>query len=517
MRQESTVSDEKTRSKGSKALRTEYGDFQTPLDLGREICNLLAGRGLRPLSILEPNCGRGSFLIAARESFPCARSIVGVEINPDYVETARSSVSTDAKPGQSVAVTAGDFFKMDWRVILEALPEPLLILGNPPWVTNAGLAVLGSSNLPVKSNFQNHRGLDTMTGKSNFDISESMLIREIEWISGRLATLAMICKMAVARKILRYAWKNRLGVGETSIYRIDAGKHFGVAVEACLLIVEGSGTKKTDECLLFDSIQARAPMSSIAYRDGILVSDARSYDRWKHLEGKGHYTWRSGIKHDCAKIMELRRRDGGYCNGLGETVDAEDDYVYPMLKSSDLAHEDRPTPRRFMLVTQRQIGEDTCQLRMLAPKVWEYLTKHAELFDARSSSVYRHRPPFSIFGVGTYSFSEWKVAISGFYKRLDFKIIGPYEQKPVVFDDTCYFVPCRSQQEAESVASVLNSAVARGFFASRIFWDEKRPITLGVLSSLNLLAAAQELGLEAPLRNALSGLHGSPTQLNLFT
>jgi hypothetical protein len=154
---------------------------------------------------------------------------------------------------------------------------------------------------------------------------------------------------------------------------------------------------------------------------------------------------------------------------------------------------------------------------VLAPKVWEYLTRHARLLDARSSSVYRHRPPFSIFGVGTYSFSEWKVAISGFYKRLDFRIIGPYEQKAVVLDDTCYFVPCHSQQEAELIAAVLNSAVAREFFASRIFWDEKRPITLGVLSSLNILAAVQEIGLEVPLGSALSGSRESPAQLNLFT
>jgi len=517
MWRESTVSDEKTRSKGPESLRIEYGDFQTPLDLGREICDLLARRGLRPSSILEPNCGKGSFLIAARESFPYARSIVGVEINPQYVEIARSSVSSDAKLRQSVTITLGDFFKTDWRAILDTLPEPLLILGNPPWVTNAALTVLGSSNLPTKSNFQNHRGLDAMTGKSNFDISESMLIRELEWICGRRVTLAMICKMAVARKILRYACKHRIGVGETSIYRIDAGKHFGVTVEACLLIVEGSGTKGPGECSFFDSIQAQGPTSSIAYRDGILVSDARSYDRWKHLEGKGHHTWRSGIKHDCAKIMELRRQDGKYRNSLGEIVDVEEDYVYPMLKSSDLAHQERPTPRRFMLVTQHQIGEDTRHLKMLAPNLWEYLTRHAQMFYARSSSVYRHRPPFSIFGVGTYSFSEWKVAISGFYKRLDFRIIGPYEQKPVVLDDTCYFVPCHSQQEAELVAAVLNSAVAREFFASRIFWDEKRPITLGVLSSLDIPAAAREIGLESPLRNALSGSCESPRQLKLFT
>jgi len=169
-----------------------------------------------------------------------------------------------------------------------------------------------------------------------------------------------------------------------------------------------------------------------------------------------------------------------------------------------------------MLVTQRQIGEDTCPLRTLAPKTWEYLTRHAPLLDARSSSVYRHRPRFSIFGVGTYSFSEWKVAISGFYKKLDFRVIGPYEQKPVVFDDTCYFLPCNSQREAELIGTLVNSTLVREYLSSRIFWDEKRPITLGVLSSLNLLSAARELELEVPLRDLINTYRERTEQLRLF-
>jgi len=214
--------------------------------------------------------------------------------------------------------------------------------------------------------------------------------------------------------------------------------------------------------------------------------------------------------------MELRREDGAYRNGLNEIVDIEDDRAYPLLKSSDLAHPDRAVPRRFMLVTQRQIGEDTCLLKTLAPKTWEYLTRHAPLLDARSSSIYRHRPRFSIFGVGTYSFSEWKVAISGFYKKLDFRVIGPYEQKPVVFDDTCCFLPCDSQREAELISTILNSTIVHEYFASRIFWDEKRPITLGVLSSLNLLSAARELELEVPLRDLINTYRERTEQLRLF-
>jgi hypothetical protein len=516
MWQESVASDKHVRDKCSGVQKTEYGDFQTPLELGRQICDLLARRGVRPASILEPNCGTGSFLVAARAFFPSARSITGVEINPEYVKAARRSLADNSQAGPSLSLLSGDFFKTRWHTMIESLSDPLLILGNPPWVTNAELGTLGSSNLPVKSNFQNHRGLDAMTGKSNFDISEFMLIRELEWISGRNAILAMICKTGVARKVLRHAWKSGLRLGEASIYRIDASQHFGVTVEACLLVVPGSTQKSTTECLTFDSLRASTPIGAIGQRDGSLVSNTSLYDRWKHLEGKEHYTWRSGVKHDCVRVMELQREGGAYRNGLDEIVDVEDDHVYPMLKSSDLAGRDETVPHRFMLVTQRQIGEDTSQLRTLAPKTWEYLTRHATLLDARSSSVYRHRPRFSIFGVGTYSFSDWKVAISGFYKKLDFRVMGPCERKPVVFDDTCNFLPCGSQREAELLGTVLNSDIVREYLTSRIFWDEKRPVTLGILSSLNLLAAARELNLEVPLRDLVSAYHKRAEQLKLF-
>ncbi len=47
----------------TKRRRIEYGDFQTPPDLAREICRVL--RSERPKSLIEPTCGTGAFLSAA--------------------------------------------------------------------------------------------------------------------------------------------------------------------------------------------------------------------------------------------------------------------------------------------------------------------------------------------------------------------------------------------------------------------------------------------------------------------
>lgn len=125
---------------------------------------------LPPASVLEPTCGVGNFLLAALEQFPTARRVLGVEINPDHVAELRAALERSAHSGR-VAVIQDSFFHVDWAGLLRDLPEPVLVLGNPPWVTNAQLGVLGSMNLPRKSNFQNHSGLDAVTGKSNFDPS----------------------------------------------------------------------------------------------------------------------------------------------------------------------------------------------------------------------------------------------------------------------------------------------------------------------------------------------------------
>ena len=122
-----------------------------------------------------------------------------------------------------------------------------------------------------------------------------------------------------------------------------------------------------------------------------------------------------------------------------------------------------------------------------------------ELLDRRASSIYRNGPRFSVFGVGDYSFAPWKVAISGFYKKLHFAIIGPHANKPVVLDDTSYFVGCQSEQEARCVAGLLNSEPAASSSTTFVFWDAKRPITIDILRRLDLAALAYELGSEDTL------------------
>lgn len=491
-----------------------YGDFQTPLELARAVCRLLVRRGLRPASVVEPTCGTGSFLLAAAEAFPEA-ALSGQDIDPAHARASRSAL---ARLGRRARIRVGDVFRTAWTDLLAREPSPILVLGNPPWVTNAELSVLGVSNLPSKWNLKSLPGLAAMTGASNFDVSEWLLLRLLALGQGRDVTVAMLVKTTVARRVLVHAHAQGLALGDASLHRIDAQAAFGVAVDAGLFCFStlirppASRQPAPIRCEVFAELGATEPEAEVAVLDGRLVADARAYALAATVMGRADPPWRSGLKHDCAKVMELQREGTNFGNGLGEPVDVEPALVHPLLKSSDLRGEDCPTPRRWIVLPQRRLGEDTAALAHTAPRTWRYLLAHAAALDARRSSIYRSQPRFAVFGLGEYSFAPWKVAISGLYKRAAFTLVGPdAEGRPMLLDDTCYFLGFPDQASAAAACWLLRSEPAQSVVQALTFWDAKRPITKALLDHLDLRAlagAALESGAPRGLRPALRALAG---------
>lgn len=314
----------------------------------------------------------------------------------------------------------------------------------------------------------------------------------------------MLCKLATARKVLRYAWISGMPVGNCSIHSIDAKEYFGASVEACLLVIPTGGSGSPHRANVYADLNQTDRITTYGLAGGELVADVYSYDKNKYLDGYSYYKWRSGIKHDASAIMELRNRGDALVNGKGEIVDIEDKYIFPLLKSSDLAN-GRLNPTRFVLVTQRKPNQNTSVIALDAPKTWAYLNSHADVLDRRPSVIYQKRPRFSVFGVGDYAFSQWKVAISGFYKVPRFLVVGEYGGKPMQFDDTCYFVACRHREEAEFVCTLLCSDLVSEFLRALTFRDAKRPLTIDILNRISLVRVAERLGLGDAGRNYFEG------------
>jgi tRNA1(Val) A37 N6-methylase TrmN6 len=460
------------------SLKVELGDFQTPYEWAKDLTSLLLRKEKKPEIVIEPTCGVGAFVQAVAELCPTAK-VFGYDINSEYVETARKNLASNS----NVTILCEDFFTCEFDAQLKGQFNHILFLGNPPWVTNSKLGTLGSSNLPQKKNSDSLRGIEALTGKSNFDISEWMICRMLECIQRHSGTVAMICKSSVARKILSYAYKKKLKFCSAKFFPLNAKQVFNVSVDCGFFVFNSYGETAYNVEVLDLGFEH---LGEYGIRNGRLVSDVVTYDQWSFLDGVNLEKWRSGIKHDCSSVFEFIKQDNVLLNGNGEVVDLEQDFLFPFLKSSDLANGKIARGDRFVLVTQKGVGQETNHIEKKAPKLWAYLSKHKVALDSRKSSIYKNKPAFSIFGVGPYSFSPWKIAISGLYKSLNFVKLGPQDGKPVMVDDTCYFLPCESEEKANLVFNLLKSDQAKSFLSSIIFWDSKRPISVDVLQRLKL-------------------------------
>jgi hypothetical protein len=491
--------------------RRALGDWQTPDALAAAVVARVRALGIAPASIVEPTCGEGALLAAAARAFPAA-ALHGWDLSPAYVERARARLPSGA------SLQVADFYALDWPAILAALPSPILVLGNPPWVTSATLGALGGDNRPARD-ATGLRGLDARTGKSNFDVSEWMIRALLRALVGRVghagppATLAMICKSTVARKLVERAaagdvWdpNDRAGAARVlpgAIVALDARRHFDASVSASLLVCRVAAAGEAPDARaasldagwpVYDALAPAdaPPRTRWSTFDGALSPDAEAAEATATLAGACTPAWRSGLKHDCARVMELTIADpdGAGVDGLlldagGAPVDLDPSTVFPLAKGTDVARR-RTTPSRAVIVPQRALGEDTADLARDAPRTFRYLTAHAEALRARKSSVYRGQPEFAIFGVGPYAFAPWKIAVSALHKRLSFVLLGPQRGRPTMLDDTCYFLPFDDEHAARDALAALEGARAQAFYRARIFWDDKRPIRKSVLQRLDL-------------------------------
>ena len=470
--------------------RVEYGDFQTNKQLTKSVCNYLFNKNISPKTLLEPTCGKGNFILSAIKTFDSLQQVFGIEIQEKYLWHLKFELleyflknTTANKP--QINLYHCSVFDFDFKQIKNQINNrELLVIGNPPWVTNSTLSILNSKNLPKKSNFKNAKGIDAITGKGNFDIGEFISLQMLDLFSKENGHFAFLIKNSVIKNIVFEQKKNKYPIADIEKYTINAKKEFNAAVDASLFVCKFNSTPEFT-AKEFDFYTSQ-PRVTLGWVNNKFASDTEKYKKYQHLDGICPFEWRQGIKHDCAKIMELERIKGGFRNALGEEFELEEDLVYGILKSSDLKGDIVNIPRKYTIITQKRIGEETSQILERLPKTKTYLHRHKEYFINRKSSIYKGKPMFSIFGVGDYSFKPYKIAISGLYKQTKFTLVKP-NGTALLLDDTCYFIGFDSLEEARGIQSLLNQLETQEFIESFMFTDAKRAITKDLLMRISLI------------------------------
>jgi len=494
------------------ADRAEYGDFQTNSFLANKIALHLTLKGVSPEIIIEPTCGKGNFIVASLRAFKNIERVIGIEIYKPYIWETKFSIANyflsnpnATKP--EISIVHCNVFDFDFKKLAkEYSVKDVLVIGNPPWVTNSKLGSLNSTNLPKKTNFKNLNGLDAMTGKGNFDIAESITLTMIETFQNMNGNLLLLVKNSVIKNIVFDQNKNRYKISSIEKHCIDSKKEFNVSVEAALFYCQLNSPPAFD-CSEFGFYNNQTSQLKFGWVSDKFVSNIDTYIHTNAIDGVCPFVWRQGLKHDCSKIMELDKVNEHYVNGLNEEVKLEDDLIYGILKSSDLKNKVIEQTRKFTIVTQKKVGQETKYIKTKYPKIYQYLTQHQASFNARKSNIYNNKPLYSIFGIGDYSFKPFKIAISGLYKTFLFTLILPQDNKPVMLDDTCYLIGFDKLEFAVYSLILLNSDTTVKFLQSITFSDAKRTFTKEVLMRIDLFELANQIDI-ADLQAELEKLNG---------
>lgn len=490
--------------------RADYGDFQTNEQLATKIVQKLRICGVDPQIVIEPTCGKGHFIVAALKNFKRIERIFGIEIYKPYVWQTKFDIlnyflQNPSKEKPEITIFHHDFFNFDFSIIKQyTTNKNVLILGNPPWVTNAQLSVFESNNLPQKSNFKNQKGLDAMTGKGNFDISEYITIKLLQFFGHCVGYMAFLLKNTVIKNIIYEQNRAKLPITAIQKQNIDSRKEFNVAVDASLLFCKLNSCYSVI-CEESDFYTSKVK-NLLGWHNNKFLSAITDNVLIEMIDGLCPFEWRQGVKHDCSKVMELEKINNQYFrNKLGEEFALEDDLIYGLLKSSDLKQTAIETSRKYTIITQTNVGQNTDYIKQY-PQTYNYLKSHINYFDRRKSIIYKNKPNFAIFGIGDYAFKPYKVAISGLYKTFHFTLVMPQNGKPIMLDDTCYFLGFDTVEQAKIVLKLLNNKITTQFLQSIVFVDSKRIITKDSLMRIDLRKIATYLAQENKADHKLCAL-----------
>ena len=449
--------------------KKELDEYQTPLLFTDKICEYLKNDlKIKPDIIIEPTYGIDNFLKSASRFFP-NKKLYRIGINKKNINNMNTPISNPTFINKDILTFNFDNINEN---------NSFLIIGDI--TQNIKLNKTELKKIYSNFDFKNKNKMQLMP-RNNFDTSESIILKMIAELKNTKSTLAFLCKTTTSRNIFRELIKNNIKYSFVKQINIDYSKISKTNGIYCLFILQfGEKSLTNNICEVSDFSNPSKILYEFSY-----ITD-KFYFNIKDIppiDGKCEKEWMHGVKHDCASIMELTCKDNQLINKNNENINIEHSFVYPLLKSSDLKKPIVNQTLKYIIITQQKTKQDTTYLKIEAPKTWKYLNENKKYFDKRKSKVYKNAPDFSI-GIGDFSFKKYKVAISGFNKEPIFSLV--YNEKTMMLDDSCYFLPFDNYDSAYITMLILNSNLVKKFLKKITSLHSKRPFSKKVLKRINI-------------------------------
>jgi hypothetical protein len=369
-----------------------------------------------------------------------------------------------------------------------------VVVGNPPWLTWDRLTD------PVQARWRDgpiaeldlfpHRGAAARLGFGNDDVSVAYALTAVDRYLEPGGRAGFVLKRGLWSGPAGRGFR-RLAVGDrrlalSRVHDFGGLSPFGgeVGSDAALYLLADDGggeadpgdrfpvpltdwTAPTDvgddapaDAAAFDSLDAMAGTLERRETDLRPVAPDDPADAWvrgdaeRRAMGECDYTIRHGVKDDAKAVYSV---DEGTLDRI------ETDHVYPYLRSKHVVKYGLFGHDRHLVPLRRTGDGDPDALARESPETYAYLEENRERLEARGSSWFDDDPFYDLFGLGPYTWADYKVVWCRLGFKPHFAVVSTVEdpvlgEKPVVPGDHFMFVGTDDPDVAHYLCALLNSA-----------------------------------------------------------
>ena len=519
----------------SPEIRLQLGEYYTPRGVSELSVAELDVDDFESDTFLDPGCGSGIFLAtcidAKREALEddldpntlvnsITDTVYGIDLNPVAVKSAKLSYLLSLLPVLEEAdvdrlelpVFLTDSLKLtredDIRFRGESLDLTVdHLVGNPPWITWGNLSEqvrdAWREKYVTQLDLLPHHGVETRLGHVNDDISVPFIWVCIHHSLDDDGDASFVLKRDImkgpAGRLLRTQRVNSRPVAVQHIHDFNRLRPFGDDVGVHSAIYTLGADCEAEFPITVDSWKKESDKPSFSSAGGmretleheatgmVPVEEDDASSSWVREDaenralGECEHDIRHGVKDDATDVYSIDRE---------QLDELEHDHVYPYIKSKHVVKYGLFGHALHLVPITKANEDNETELENNCPKTYEYLESNRKALEDRSSSWLDEGTFYNVFGLGEYTWSEYKVVWCRLGFKPHFAVVSTADdedlgEKMVVPGDHYMFISTDDEYEAHFLCGLLNSSIYQQSIKG-IASEGKSSLSKAVISKLEL-------------------------------
>ncbi len=224
------------------------------------------------------------------------------------------------------------------------------------------------------------------------------------------------------------------------------------------------------------------------YTSPWITTKSSFFDLLERMGGKTEYRAREGVNTGGANGVYWIEIVDGDDRLLVENLDhigrkkiqkyrdrVEKDLVYPLLRGRNISRW-RSSYSCYIIIPcdpdEPKLRFASAEMSLRFPRTYSYLSHFKDILLSRKSSSIPKNPFYSLFGLGPYTFSPYKVVWRALYKEIAAVVVSKREDRflsarYIIPEHNVMFIPLWNEDEAHYLCAILNSSLVN--FAMRSY------------------------------------------------